>query len=416
MELSPHSALASLVVRAQRGDQQAFTELYRRTAQVQYFTIVSKVGEARADDILQDVYLTAWRNIDKIKPQAVVAYLNSVTRNLCLKHIRDSRGASAPVALPDEDLETLGHRPLGPASNPENFVVDRDSGERLRRALRAYLTDEERELLLMRYYQRLKMPEIAEQTGLSLSTVKRRINQALETLREKMGVAFLPLGLSGALARAVEHPLAPGVEGRPSGEEQVLQRMSQVGAVVVAGGAAVAVAAAVMAPAPVEPLPEEEPPLVAPEKPQDTAAPTVVSQAVEDGVIVVVVADDRSGVAGAWCVGEDGAEHLPLDEAEAYENDAEKAAASPAAGGDGSADVDEPTARGEGSDNFSSSGGASAGTSEPTARPGEPSSVPTPQVRSFRFALESGTYELHLTDGAGNHTSGPLEAQLYPEP
>ena len=36
-------------------------------------------------------------------------------------------------------------------------------------------------------------------------------------------------------------------------------------------------------------------------------------------------------------------------------------------------------------------------------------------LRTYRFQLPSGTYELHLADAAGNTTHGPLEVLVYPE-
>ena len=90
--------LAELVVRAQADDRAAFEELYRRTAQAQYFTIVGRVGEEPAADILQEVYLVAWKNRAKIRPQAVLGYLSATARNLCLQHFQErSRMADAPV-------------------------------------------------------------------------------------------------------------------------------------------------------------------------------------------------------------------------------------------------------------------------------------------------------------------------------
>ena len=105
--ISPHEHLAHLVRRAQAGERAAFDELYRKTAQVQYFTIVGKIGEAAAPDVLQEVYLVAWRNIGKINPRSVVAYLNATARNLCRKHLRDSSAPSAAVTASDDELELM---------------------------------------------------------------------------------------------------------------------------------------------------------------------------------------------------------------------------------------------------------------------------------------------------------------------
>ena len=78
-------SLARLVRRAQAGERGAFDELYARTAQVQYFALVGKVGREAADDLLQELYLIAWENIASVRPRSFVGYLNATARNLCLR-------------------------------------------------------------------------------------------------------------------------------------------------------------------------------------------------------------------------------------------------------------------------------------------------------------------------------------------
>lgn len=58
-EHGDHEQLARLVRRAQGGDRGAFDELYARTAQLQYFAILGKVGPDAAPDLLQELYLIA---------------------------------------------------------------------------------------------------------------------------------------------------------------------------------------------------------------------------------------------------------------------------------------------------------------------------------------------------------------------
>ena len=358
--ISPHEHLAHLVRRAQAGERAAFDELYRKTAQVQYFTIVGKIGEAAAPDVLQEVYLVAWRNIGKINPRSVVAYLNATARNLCRKHLRDSSAPSAAVTASDDELELMrrNNRSLAGggdgAGDPAETVTTQDEHERLARAMQEHLTDQERDVLLMRYYQNLKLTDIAEQTGLSLSTVKRTINQALATLRMKMGAAELPFGLADVLARAVEVRMLPDVEGATSPGERAAQWGTRaVGAVALAA----ALGAVAVALQPIEPPEEVLPadPIPTAEAPADTTPPTVAAQEIQNGLVVLTIADDVSGVADAWCIDANDTVHHPLD----------------ATGAD--------------------------------------------TLRTYRFQLPSGTYELHVADAAGNTIHGPLEVLVYPE-
>ncbi|MCR2036266.1 sigma-70 family RNA polymerase sigma factor, partial [Adlercreutzia mucosicola] len=240
--------LAELVVRAQADDRAAFEELYRRTAQAQYFTIVGRVGEEPAADILQEVYLVAWKNRAKIRPQAVLGYLSATARNLCLQHFQErsrmadapvtdaagaeavaagdavdgSLGTDAPVQVAGAAVEGAPGRGaargqlvaqggVAEAADPAAQFSAAERRERLARALREDLSDRERDMVLMRYYLDMKVGQIAEQLDVSRNTVRNVLNQALATLRRKVGVLPMGAGLSAALADAVESPLAPGV-------------------------------------------------------------------------------------------------------------------------------------------------------------------------------------------------------------
>ena len=44
-------------MRAQAGNRAAFEELYRRTAQAQFYLIAAKIGYEAAADVLQEQYL-----------------------------------------------------------------------------------------------------------------------------------------------------------------------------------------------------------------------------------------------------------------------------------------------------------------------------------------------------------------------
>ncbi|WP_276917044.1 RNA polymerase sigma factor [Parvibacter caecicola] len=404
--------LAELVVRAQADDRAAFEELYRRTAQAQYFTIVGRVGEEPAADILQEVYLVAWKNRAKIRPQAVLGYLSATARNLCLQHFQErSRMADAPVtdaagaeavAAGDAADGSLGtDAPVQVAGAAVEGAPGRGAArgqlvaqggvaeaadsaaqfsaaerrERLARALREDLSDRERDMVLMRYYLDMKVGQIAEQLDVSRNTVRNVLNQALATLRRKVGVLPMGAGLSAALAEAVEAPLAPGVRPWVRPRSQALSWGTRaVAAITVAAAVGVlGVAAAWRVP---EPVADEPVPLTEPEPapaPSDTTAPELLAADVENGLLVLTTLDD-AGMESAWCIGEDGTRYDPVN--------VEYAGALPT-------DVVQPS-------------GAAQGT----------------QILWW-FEVPSGAYEVHLVDTAGNEASGTVNADvkpIYPAP
>lgn len=354
--------LAGLVRRAQAGDRAAFDELYARTAQVQWFSLVGKVGRETAPDVLQELYLIAWKNIASVKPEAFVGYLNGIARNLCLQHFNGAGTSKRPDPTEDEALEMeLAERgPVVPSdmADPAKVADGRDERARLARALREELTDEERSAVLLRYYEGMKLTEVAKALDVSLSTVKRMLNQALATLRRTMGVLPVGAAFSAALARAVEADPAPDVRLRRAADAAARGRRDDWAARAAGVAAAVAVIAVVAVAATMprpQPVPEEPVPAAIPAETvsasADVEGPELLSVDALDGMTVVTLSDE-SGVARAWC--------------ESAEGD----------------------------------------TFEPAA----------PQEDgAWAFLLPTGDYTLHAVDALGNESAGPLSADITPD-
>ena len=386
-------SLARLVRRAQAGDRGAFDELYRRTAQMQYFVIVGKVGREAAGDILQELYLIAWENIAAVRPRAFVGYLNATARHLCLRHFQRRGTSQEPAPAEDRVLEETGLERGGVAADgaavadPAVVVAHSDERARLARALREELGDDEREAVLMRYYQRMRLDEIAASLKVSRATVKRRLASALDKLREK--VAMLPEGaaLAALLARAVEDPPAPevldrGVLGDGAGRDGAKEPRERRWVTRAVGLAAVAVAVGAVAFAAVLPRPEvvaeDGAPLAAPvEAPEDTVPPVLEESRTEGDATVLRFADD-SGTAEVYCTAPDGTRY-----------EAELVTASEA-----------PT--------------EDASDRAPDQVPG-PASSPAAVRSTWRLSLPNGGYTLVAADACGNRLEAELTVAIPPD-
>lgn len=320
--------IAKLVKRAQRGDQAAFEEAYRLTAQPQYFTLLSKVGADVANDLLQEVYLAVWAHLADIRPRAFVGYVNSVTRNVLLRHYEKSNrkketapGQDKLVELVDGDQQSATSATQASTADPAHAATRRDESQRLAEALRTCLDDRERNVVLMRYYHRMPVAAIAEQIDVSASTVKRILNQALEKLRSHLG--FLPFGasLAALMEQAVDTSLAPGVSGKPP-QRSALDSATRITAGLLAAASVACVAFAIApheSPAgasAIESMPANPTPLAAPYV--DTEAPYLTGTALE-GAQTVLTFSDESGIAKATLTAENGticeAEHITQDDA-----------------------------------------------------------------------------------------------------
>lgn len=140
----------------------------RYAAQVYRAACFYTADEALAEDVVQEVFLAAFRNFEAIRrPEP---WLARVTRNKALNALR-SRTRTREVEMPQElqEIETPDAQEL----YDEAAVVD--AIRRLPLPLR--------EVIVLRYYEGLEPHEIARQLGALPATVRSRLLRARSALR-----------------------------------------------------------------------------------------------------------------------------------------------------------------------------------------------------------------------------------------
>lgn len=128
-----------------------------------------------AEDLCQDVFEKAFRAAGSYdsKKASPGTWLFAITRNTVTDYYRRSR--------PTEELP----EDLSDDSLPEDGILREEQLEDLAEALEE-LPEELTELIVLYYYDRLPLTEIAEKTGLSYGAVKLRHQKALSLLRAKL--------------------------------------------------------------------------------------------------------------------------------------------------------------------------------------------------------------------------------------
>jgi RNA polymerase sigma-70 factor (ECF subfamily) len=164
---------AALVVAARAGEGWAQEALFARHGRM-VLGLSQRIlaGREEADDLAQDVFLYALTHLSDLQnPQAFASWIGTIVVRTASKRLRSRRL-----------LVRLGLRRNEPGV-VEALVssgAPADAAAELRR-LYARLADfpaEERVALVLRRVEGLELTEIAERTGLSLATVKRRIAAA----------------------------------------------------------------------------------------------------------------------------------------------------------------------------------------------------------------------------------------------
>lgn len=183
---------SELVLRARSGDMGAKEMLFRRHVAMASGLAFRLLGrDADIEDVVQDSFVVAFTSLDKLERlQAFASWLASIVTGTAISLIRRRRL-----------LSRLGFVRVDPVL-VEN-IVSADAPADVTAELRAVyrivdrLPAEERVVLVLRRVEQLALDEIAEQTGWSLATVKRKLARADERLAEAVSE-------EDARARAVE--------------------------------------------------------------------------------------------------------------------------------------------------------------------------------------------------------------------
>ena len=171
---------ADVIARAARGEVKALAALYDRYAEIALATARRMLGEAGAEDLVQDVFMEVWRRADTFDPSrgTVRTWILVRLRSRALDKLR-----SAPVRreVPTEDVAP--HR-AAPSSDDPALAPDRRA---VREAL-ASLPDDQRSVLELAYFYGMSSSEIAEHMGSPIGTVKSRTAAAMNKLRSVLQI------------------------------------------------------------------------------------------------------------------------------------------------------------------------------------------------------------------------------------
>jgi RNA polymerase sigma-70 factor (ECF subfamily) len=180
-----------LMLRYQRGDRDAFGALVRRyQVRVYNFVLRQLRSEATAEDIAQEVFLRLVQRASAFKHEARFStWLYTIARNLCVDQLRKSNLRRHPsLDQPqgqDADGPSLGEQLADPRSDVERKAHSSQVASSILNAVHD-LSEEQREVFLLREVANLPFKEIAEVTGTSENTVKSRMRYALEHLQSKL--------------------------------------------------------------------------------------------------------------------------------------------------------------------------------------------------------------------------------------
>jgi RNA polymerase sigma-70 factor (ECF subfamily) len=185
--IAPASALAAeaeLIARAQQYDSQALSEIYESFYPRIYHYLYIQLGNSHlAEDLASDVMLQVLEAIDRYRIQGTpfAAWVFRIARNRVIDHHR-RRSRRPYVELEDG---------VASESDGPDDVAERNMEHASVRTALADLTEEQRQVILLKFMENLDNAAVAQVLGRSLGAVKSLQHRALVTLRtalEKEGI------------------------------------------------------------------------------------------------------------------------------------------------------------------------------------------------------------------------------------
>ena len=175
--------LDTLLKLVARGDQGAFEALYERLARPAY-GLVRKVlrDPAQSEEVVQEVLLEVWRTAARFDPArgGAATWVLTIAHRRAVDRVRSETAAAERERRAQRDAATLD-------AGTDSFEASLDAAA-LRRCLEG-LSDVQRQSITLAYYGGYTYPEVAKLLEVALGTIKSRIRDGLNRLRDCLGVS-----------------------------------------------------------------------------------------------------------------------------------------------------------------------------------------------------------------------------------
>ena len=172
-------------------DQSTFSSLFEQTKGIVTKAICDQGVDGRdVEDVVQQVYLTAYQKLDSLEDnRAAFAWFKRTATNRAIDHMR--KADNAPILNADytndtsdssDYIESLADDTL---ELPED-VVENTSTQQIIRGFIQELPKDQQKFLVARYFAEMNAAQIAETFGIPAGTVRSQLSRARKTLQESI--------------------------------------------------------------------------------------------------------------------------------------------------------------------------------------------------------------------------------------
>lgn len=178
------------------GDHAAFTEIYNRYWEILLDTAYRRLNSREdAEEVVQSVFVSLYTRRQELAPKSTLeAYLKASLKYKVIDAYRSQQ-------IYYRHLDSLIEQHQLALPTPDKQIEIKELKQLLALATDR-LPDKCREVFVMSRFEQLSHQEIAERTGISISTVKKHIHKALSLLRNNLKNIPLSIWLLFALTFA----------------------------------------------------------------------------------------------------------------------------------------------------------------------------------------------------------------------
>ena len=157
---------------------QNFENIYKTYAKdIRQFLFFKTQNIERAEDLMQDVFIKLWDNCNKVDYDKVKSYMFTTANNMFLNEVKHEKIVRKYNKLYKEEKTN---------ESPEFIMLEKEFMDKLETTI-SKLSEKRREVFLLNRIEKKKYKEIANQLGISLKAVEKRMHQALLVMRKEIG-------------------------------------------------------------------------------------------------------------------------------------------------------------------------------------------------------------------------------------
>jgi RNA polymerase sigma-70 factor (ECF subfamily) len=165
------------IIKFKQGDEGSFNKIYYAYYKLIKYIAFSYVNDNdKADNLVQDIFFTLWKNKDKIDEnnKNFKYYLTQIARNTCINYcIKENK----TINLNAYDLDMI--------SNEEGEYHDQADETYYMDKIKSILDKESYDILVMHYIHKIKYKNIALLKNTTTPTITSKASRAIKLLKEK---------------------------------------------------------------------------------------------------------------------------------------------------------------------------------------------------------------------------------------